>query len=277
MTGVIAFLRSLPARKVPTVWSVLAMACVLCLVLLRLENVIQTRLPINQTGDFAFHYSAAKSYVLGFGPYGDGYKTFLTETFPGYPWFAWLYPAQTLAVLLPFAAFEPGPATEIFFRLNAVCLVLGVFLSWAWVRDKNYVFGAFWTGIFLIPFVAGMAGPAMSSLLNSNFSNILLAGIVMWAHGGVRRNAVLQGSGLALLMLKPSIALAFLLISLIVPAYRSAALIAIVITTVLYLIGSSYADPFTAFVSYLGFDAGLQFQTIVLAIATLAIVFQRFD
>lgn len=231
-------------------WATLAMGCVLLVVFIRLETVIQTRLPINQDGDFAYHFSAIRSYFMGFGPYGEGYTTLLTEAYPTYQGFAYFYPAQTLGALLPFGAFDEGTATELFFRLNAVCLVLGVFLSWLWVSRKTYVAGTLLTGIILIPLAAGGAAPAMSSLLNSNFSNILLVGFVLWAHGGTERKPLLQGIGLTLLMLKPSIALSLLLVSLFVPAYRPASLIAILLTSLLYLVGSSYADPFTALVDY---------------------------
>lgn len=251
MNKAIEYVRSMSDGPISKKWVFFTIACSVVVVLIRLESVIQTRLPVNQTGDFAYFLAAAHSYFLGFGPYGAEYKLLLEQEFPSYFPVAFFYPPQTLATLLPFAAFDAETATEIFFRVNAACLVLGVVLCWLWVPRGAYAFWPVCIGIVFIPLVAGLASPAMSSLLNSNFSNILLVGFALWAHGGSKRMPILQGVGLAILMLKPSLALCFFLITILVPTYRPAVLIAVSLTAGLYLIGSSYTDPFTALLQYL--------------------------
>ncbi len=233
-----------PFSKILLCFSIL----VLVLLAVRLEVVISTRLPINKWGDYVYFHTAAETFLAGQSAYGEDYLSRLAA-YEGVAKFPLFYPPQVLPLLAPLGLFSFETATEIFFRLNGAFLIIGLFLSAMIFRNREQIFDDRLGAIAMlgIVLVTGALMPAAySSVLNSNFSNFLLVGMALWMIGTERQSNLAVGVGLTILMLKPSVAVALVVLSLLSPKTRPGVLLAFALSGGLYLIGTWGINPFYA-------------------------------
>ncbi|MEM7498803.1 MAG: glycosyltransferase family 87 protein [Pseudomonadota bacterium] len=192
-------------------------------------------------GDLQYWWFSGRAWLDGVSPYTPEFLARVTESFPSYrdPLF---YPPTALPIFALFPLVPIETAGLVFFVFNFVALIVVAVLLCA---DRE---GPDWPMPLALGVMLGFLGLLFMPLADvAAFGSLqmpLLLGLMAWLLGAQRGVFWLQGIGLAVLALKPPLALALMLWALLTPRFRIGALLGCTIVLALFIAGTWGHDPF---------------------------------
>ncbi|MEM6974379.1 MAG: glycosyltransferase 87 family protein [Pseudomonadota bacterium] len=206
--------------------------------------VERTYLPNRWVADLQYWWIAGDLWWEGMTPYGDSYLARGQAAFATfiYPFF---YPPWSIPFMAGFPLVEPALASRLLLCFNLIVVIatacyLSIVVSWPSSRlwqsaARRFALIVVFGGIFYFPsVVATMFG---------SLQFMLLAGLLVWIHGARRESVLLQGIGIAILMLKPQYGAALGLCCFIMPRYRMGAIASGGVVALLFILGGGGQDP----------------------------------
>lgn len=208
------------------------------LVLLGLAYMLRVVVSAGPSKDFAYFWIAGRIWLDGGNPYDPGFSDAANAMAASLPaleglggFHRWLYAPHIWAPTAGLASLGYDTARFLWGALSAVLVILGTWLTLAAVLEvRGRAFPLAFGGAAA---AASVTMGTAASLDTGQFAAVVYAAIAAFAYGVIRRDRAAVVVALVLLTLKPSVALPFVGIALVVPALRVPLVVAGVVSAIL--------------------------------------------
>ena len=228
----------------------LAMFALVALAILYWVNLVSTNLPKYWAMDFRYFWTAGRIWLDGGYVYSPSYMALGESAFGAFadPFY---YPPALAPLMAPLTALPPLAAARVFVGVNLLALLLAsrllakltVELGIA-ENDKTA------TAAFSLFYLAMMM-PTIAIAAYGHIGILLGVAVVSLAYGWVCKKPFVSGAAMTLLLVKPHIGLAVIILASFFKDQRLSVFYALVATAILSVVGLHFHNPIAALSDYL--------------------------